>query len=62
MLQAIRHDYNVDLTLSHFADLALAAADVVKLFDVRLISPPHAYDWMYEKPVRGHVKATLFID
>jgi DNA-binding transcriptional LysR family regulator len=62
LLEAIRHGHGIGLTRSHFAQEALAAGDVVRLFDVELASPPHAYYMVYEKPARERGEVTLFID
>jgi LysR family glycine cleavage system transcriptional activator len=62
LLEAIRHGHGIGLTRSHFAQAALAAGDVVRLFDVELASPPHAYYMVYEKPARERGEVTLFID
>jgi LysR family transcriptional regulator, glycine cleavage system transcriptional activator len=62
LLEAIRHGHGIGLTRSHFAQAALAAGDVVRLFDVELASPPHAYYMVYEQPARERGEVTLFID
>jgi DNA-binding transcriptional LysR family regulator len=62
LLEAIRHGYGIGLTRRHFAEEALARGDVVRLFDVELASPPHAYYMVYEKPARERSEVTLFID
>jgi LysR family transcriptional regulator, glycine cleavage system transcriptional activator len=62
LLEAIRHGYGIGLTRRHFAEEALARGDVVRLFDVELASPPHAYYMVYEKPARERSEVALFID
>jgi LysR family glycine cleavage system transcriptional activator len=62
LLEAIRHSYGVGLTRQHFAESALAAGELVRLFDVELASPPHAYYLVYAKPAQERSEVTLFID
>ena len=61
LLEAIRHGYGVGLTRRHFAEAALASGEVVRLFNVELASPPHAYYLVYEKPAPERSEVTLFI-
>ena len=61
LLEAIRHGYGVGLTRRHFAEAALASGEVVRLFNVELASPPHAYYLVYEKPAHERSEVTLFI-
>jgi len=62
LLEAIRHGHGIGLTRRHFAEAMLANGEVVRLFDVELASPPHAYYVVYEKPPRERGEVTLFID
>jgi DNA-binding transcriptional LysR family regulator len=62
LLEAIRHGYGIGLTRRHFAESALASGDLVRLFDVELASPPHAYYLVYEKPAQERAEVRLFID
>jgi DNA-binding transcriptional LysR family regulator len=62
LLETIRHGYGIGLTRRHFAEEALARGDVVRLFDVELASPPHAYYMVYEKLARERSEVALFID
>ena len=62
LLEAIKHGHGVGLTRQHFAQDMIAKGDVVQLFDVRLLTPPHAYYVVYEKPVRERAEVSLFID
>lgn len=47
-LELIRHGHGVGLTREHFARELLARGEVVRLFDVTLSAPPHAYYVVYE--------------
>lgn len=62
LLEAIRHGYGIGLTRRHFAESALASGEVVRLFDVELASPPHAYYLVYAKQVQERPEVRLFID
>jgi LysR family glycine cleavage system transcriptional activator len=62
LLEAIRHGYGVGLTRQHFAEQMIADGDIVKLFDVRLATPPHAYYVVYEQAVRDRPEVSEFID
>lgn len=62
LLEAIRHGYGVGLTRRHFAESALASGELVRLFDVELASPPHAYYLVYEKPAQERGEVMLFIN
>ena len=62
LLEAIRYGYGIGLTRQHFAESALASGDLVRLFDVELASPPHAYYLVYEKPAQERAEVTLFLD
>jgi LysR family glycine cleavage system transcriptional activator len=62
LLEAIRHGYGIGLTRRHFAESALASGDVVRLFDIELASPPHAYYLVYEKPALERSEVLHFID
>ena len=61
LLEAIRHGYGVGLTRRHFAEAALASGEVVRLFNVELASPPHAYYLVYEKPAQERSEVASFI-
>jgi len=62
LLEAIRHGYGVGLTRRHFAESALASGELVRLFDIELVSPPHSYYLVYGKPERGRSEVRVFID
>jgi LysR family transcriptional regulator, glycine cleavage system transcriptional activator len=62
LLEAVRHGYGVGLTRSHFAQEAIDKGEVVELFDIRLVNPPHAYYVVYEHSARDRPEVNLFID
>lgn len=62
LLEAVKHGHGVGLTRHHFAQEMIAAGQVVPLFDIRLVSPPHAYYVVYEQPARDRPEVNLFID
>lgn len=62
LLEAIRHGYGVGLTREHFARGMLAAGEIVRLFDVQLASPPHAYHVGWEKGANQRPGVQAFID
>ena len=62
LLEAILHGYGIGLTRQHFAEAALASGDLVRLFDIELTSPPHAYYLVYAKPAQERAEVRLFID
>ncbi|MDB5797772.1 MAG: LysR family transcriptional regulator [Paucimonas sp.] len=43
LLELIKHGHGVGLTRAHFARELLDRGEVVRLFDLQLVSPPHAY-------------------
>ncbi|MYN16959.1 LysR family transcriptional regulator [Rugamonas sp. FT107W] len=62
LLEAVRHGHGVGLTRQHFAQDMIASGEVVQLFDVRLVSPPHAYYVVYEQSAHIRPEVGLFID
>jgi len=62
LLEAIKHGHGVGLTRQHFAQGMLERGEIVRLFDVQLTTPPHAYYMVYEKQVRERPEVALFID
>ncbi|MBC7572922.1 MAG: LysR family transcriptional regulator, partial [Herminiimonas sp.] len=40
----------------------IANGDIVRLFDVQLATPPHAYYVVYEKQVKERPEVAVFID
>ena len=61
LLEMVKHGHGVGLTREHFARDMIAAGEVVRLFDIQMASPPHAYYVVYEKQVseRPEVMALL---
>jgi LysR family transcriptional regulator, glycine cleavage system transcriptional activator len=62
LLEAVRHGHGVGLTREHFSQPLIDSGEVVKLFDVRLATPPHAYYVVYERAARDRPEVNLFID
>jgi LysR family transcriptional regulator, glycine cleavage system transcriptional activator len=62
LLEAVRHGHGVGLTRQHFARDMIANGEVVQLFDVQLLTPPHAYYVAYEGAVRERPEVNAFID
>ena len=62
LLEAIRHGHGVGLTRQHFGEAMIARGDIVRLFDIALMSPPHAYYCVYERTVVERPEVVLFID
>lgn len=62
LLEAIKHGHGVGLTRQHFAQEMISKGEIVRLFDVQLATPPHAYYLVYERPVRERPEVALFID
>jgi DNA-binding transcriptional LysR family regulator len=62
LLEAIKHGHGVGLTRKHFAQEMIEHGEIVRLFDVQLTTPPHAYYMVYERQVRERHEVALFID
>lgn len=62
LLEAIKHGHGVGLTRQHFAQTMLERGEIVRLFDVQLTTPPHAYYMVYERQVRERPEVMLLID
>ena len=62
LLEMVKHGHGVGLTREHFARDMIAAGQIVRLFDMQMASPPHAYYLVYEKPVRDRPEVASFID
>ncbi len=60
LLEAIRHGHGVGLTREHFARELLDSGDIVRLFDVQLSTPPHAYYVVYEQQVLQRPEVAAF--
>jgi LysR family glycine cleavage system transcriptional activator len=62
LLEAIKHGHGIGLSRQHFACDMLASGEVVRLFDVQLTTPPHAYYVVYDQQVRQRPEVALMID
>jgi LysR family transcriptional regulator, glycine cleavage system transcriptional activator len=62
LLEAVRHGHGVALTRENFSRPLVESGEVVELFDVRLLTPPHAYYVVYERAARDRPEVNLFID
>jgi LysR family glycine cleavage system transcriptional activator len=62
LLEAIKHGHGIGLSRQHFARDMLATGEIVRLFDVQLATPPHAYYLVYEAQVRERPEVATFID
>jgi DNA-binding transcriptional LysR family regulator len=62
LLEAIRHGYGVGLTRKHFAQELIERGELVRLFDISLARPPHAYYVVYDSRARSRTEVAVFID
>ena len=62
LLEAIKHGHGIGLSRQHFARDMLESGEVVRLFDVQLTTPPHAYYVVYDQQVRQRPEVALMID
>jgi DNA-binding transcriptional LysR family regulator len=62
LLEMVKHGHGVGLTREHFARDMIAAGEIVRLFDMQMASPPHAYYVVYEKQARERGEVALFIE
>jgi DNA-binding transcriptional LysR family regulator len=51
LLEMVKHGHGVGLTREHFAREMLVRGEIVRLFDMKTATPPHAYYLVYEKQV-----------
>lgn len=59
--EMVRHGHGVGLARAHFARELIEAGELVRLFDVQMSSPPHAYYAVYEKPVLDRPEVAVFL-
>jgi DNA-binding transcriptional LysR family regulator len=59
--EMVRHGHGVGLAREHFARELIDAGELVRLFDVQMSSPPHAYYAVYEKPVLERPEVAVFL-
>ena len=57
----VKHGHGVGLTREHFARDMIAAGEIVRLFDMQMASPPHAYFVVYEKQVSERPEVVAFL-
>lgn len=62
LLEAIKHGHGVGLTRQHFAQSMIDSGEVVRVFDVQLTTPPHAYYMVYERQVCDRPEVAVLID
>lgn len=60
LLDAVKLGHGIGLSRQHFAQEMIDSGQIVRLFDVEVASPPHAYYLVYEPFVRPEVG--IFID
>ena len=61
LLEMVKHGHGVGLTREHFARDMIAAGEIVRLFDMQMASPPHAYYVVYEKQVSERPEVVAFL-
>jgi len=61
LLEMVKHGHGVGLTREHFARDMIAAGQIVRLFDMQMATPPHAYYMVYEKPAGERPEVALFL-
>ena len=62
LLELIKHGHGVGLTREHFARDMLERGDVVRLFDLELLAPPHSYYMVYEAHSAKRPQVALLLD
>ena len=62
LIDSIRYGYGVGLTRKVFAQSWLDSGELVRLFDVELAAPPHAYYCVYEKSALMRPEVSQFVD
>ncbi|GAA4013684.1 LysR substrate-binding domain-containing protein [Actimicrobium antarcticum] len=62
LLESIKHGHGIGLTRQHFAEDMIASGEIVRLFEIELRSPPHAYYCVYEKSAIERPEVALFVD
>ena len=60
--EMVRHGHGVGLAREHFARELLAAGELVRVFDVQIPAPPHAYYAVYEKAVLDRPEVLAFLN
>jgi len=62
LLEAVRHGHGIGLTRQHFARDMIERGELVRLFDVQVAAPPHAYYVVYERQARERTEVAAFIE
>lgn len=62
LLELVRHGHGVALTREHFAHELLATGEIVRLFELQLDTPPHAYYLVYEAETAARPEVAVFLD
>ena len=60
LLESVRLGHGIALSRTHFAEEMIARGEIVRLFDIEVASPPHAYYIVHEPVIRPEV--TLFVE
>jgi LysR family glycine cleavage system transcriptional activator len=61
LLEMVKHGHGVGLTREHFARDMIARGEIVRLFDMKTATPPHAYYVVYEKQVTERPEVVTFL-
>lgn len=61
LLEAVRHGHGIGLTRQHFAGDMVERGEVVRLFDVQVAAPPHAYYVVYERQTHERAEVAAFV-
>ncbi len=61
LLEMVKHGHGVGLTREHFAREMIARGEIVRLFDMKTATPPHAYYLVYEKQVTERPEVVTFL-
>ncbi|MEC5217425.1 LysR family glycine cleavage system transcriptional activator [Actimicrobium sp. GrIS 1.19] len=62
LLEAIKYGHGIGLTRKHFSLEMLARGEIVRMFDIELATPPHAYYCVHEKSAIERPEVALFVD
>ena len=62
LLELVRHGHGIGLSREHFVRDMIRDGEVVRLFDVQLAAPPHAYHMVYEKPAIERPEVSTFVE
>lgn len=62
LLEAVKHGHGIGLSRQHFAQDMLVNGEVVRLFDIQLATPPHAYYLVYDQQVSKRPEVATLVD